>query len=539
MISAPDKPIADYGIIGDCRTAALVSSDGSIDWCCLPHFDSPSVFARLLDWRRGGHFALRPAEAVSQSRRYLPHTSVLETEFRTPNGRAMVTDFMPKYLASENMPSRIVRLVRCIEGFVDLDMEFAPRSDYGRRNPQMRKLDDRLFWHKGAPSFSLASSIPLREKGSALAARLLLRQGQQATFVLQAGPPEGMPREHEVGRLLDLTEAYWRSWASRCTYQGLYRDAVVRSALVLKLLSYEPSGSIVAAPTTSLPEHIEGGRNWDYRFTWLRDTAFAADALYLLGFPDFANGFFHWVCDVVEACRTDLQIMYAIDGGRRLPEEILDHLEGYRGSRPVRIGNAASQQLQLDVYGEILGCVHTCRRHGADDTVPLWLDFKALVDWVCLHWREPDSGIWEMRSEPRHDVLSKAMCWVALDRGLRAARELGLEADLAAWEAARAETREEVLSKGFDANLGSFVQSYECPCLDAANLLLPVVGFIDARDPRMMGTVARTRERLMENGLVYRYRDAEDGVGGPEGAFVACSLARRLPGSSGEDRRGP
>ncbi len=526
-MSEPDRPIGDYGLIGDLRTAALVSSEGAINWWCAPRFDSPSVFARLLDAERGGYCSLGLVDGRPAGRAYEPRTNVLRTAFAASSGRLEVVDAMP--LADGGAAGRIWRVATCVEGRVDVELLVAPAFRYATIRPVLAALPGIGGVARGEGEVLVVrGEADLAAEAGRLVARFSLRAGERRRFELAYHAEPDPPVSPLDGADLDaalarLTET-WQRWADGCRYQGAYREQVVRSALVLKLLTYDPTGAIVAAPTTSLPEEIGGERNWDYRYSWLRDAAFTVSALYHLGYVDEADAFLDWVCTVSARDAGRLQIVYGVDGERDLPERTLDHLAGHRSSRPVRVGNTAARQFQLDVYGEVLDCVHACRRFGRDRATPLWPHLRDLVDWVCDHWQEPDSGIWEMRGAPRHFVSSKAMAWVALDRGVRMAEELGLPADGERWSRERDAVRAEVLEWGWDEGLGAFAQAYGAPALDAANLLLPLVGFIAADEPRMRATIERTLERLTVNGLVYRYVDDGDGLPGSEGTFAISTF---------------
>ncbi|MDP9457889.1 MAG: glycoside hydrolase family 15 protein [Actinomycetota bacterium] len=532
-MSDPYRPIAEYALIGDCHTAALVSGDGSVDWLCAPDFDGPSVLAALLDAERGGRFAVRPAEPFASENEYVGHSGVLRTTFRTDGGVATLTDFMPIHkgsgprpFADAQAPRRLVRLVEGIEGEVSIGIDFRPRPDYGAEDPEVNLGRGGVVVDaSGGYRLYLRSSVPLGIEDRAASGSAVVAAGERVALVLDlaGGDGTGGADPAATARELEETLAFWRGWAAGCYYRGPYEEAVLRSAVTLKLLTHAPTGAMVAAPTTSLPEEIGGERNWDYRYTWIRDAAFAVYALFLAGHVEDGVRFVEWVCDIALRCEPgDLRIMYGLAGEHDLPERTLDHLEGYRGSRPVRVGNAASEQFQLDVYGELLDCFHTCRRFGGmtpEAVRALWPAFARQVEVVAERWREPDSGIWEVRSEPRHFVYSKVMAWVALDRGVKAAEELGLPADLPRWRAERDAARAEVLERGYDPKMGAFARSYGEPALDASNLLLPLVGFLGAHDPRVRATVEATERGLVADGLVYRYVGAEDGLPGGEATF--------------------
>ena len=525
-------PIGEYALIGDCRTVALVSSEGSIDWLCAPDFDSPAVFARLLDVQRGGHFSIRPVGPFESRIAYVEDSAVLKTTFRTPSGTATLTDFMPlregegnDRLALPHAGRRVVRVLQGLEGAVEFLIDCRPRPDYGVRAATLASAADGVKIDLGEGKvLNLRSSVPLSAAGEEARTTHTIAAGGSAWFLFDLCPgASGGSAETALSETLD----FWRNWHSTCLYRGPYRNAVMRALLGLKLLTYAPTGAMVAAPTTSLPEEIGGVRNWDYRYTWIRDASFAAHALLHAGHPEDMRRFMQWTCERALRCEPgELQIMYGLRGERELPERTLDHLEGYRGSRPVRVGNAASKQFQLDVYGELLHCFELFRRRelSSAEARDMWPAFRSQVDTVAARWREPDSSIWEMRSEPRHFVHSKAMAWVALDRGIAAAEGAGLPADLFRWRREREAVREEVLRRGYDERLGSFVQCYGSSRTDAANLLLPLFGFIAAADPRMRSTIETVRRTLLSDGLVYRYRDTDDGLPGGEATFAACSF---------------
>jgi len=529
--------IADYGLISDMHSCALVSNAGSIDWACFPRFDSASVFARILDWDKGGHFQIAPLGIRSVTRRYLPETNILETTFETESGAATLTDFMPVHPHSRPENPRevgslqqIVRILECTSGSVRFQLDFLPRFDYGTIVPHAELNGENCgFAHGGADGLVLYSSALLSETEGGFRSEGLLRAGQKlyavATYESRiAHAPEPLdPRELE-DRLRETTD-FWRRWSSLCTYDGDYRDEVLRSALALKALTYAPSGALVAAATTSLPEVLGGHRNWDYRFTWIRDATFALYGLSILGYREEAAAFKDWLEWATVGRASDLQLMYGIGGERRLTEVEIPQLEGYRGSSPVRMGNGAYDQFQLDVYGELMDSAHLYRKFGGDVNPEYWNYLLRVVDEVIEHWRDPDEGIWETRGGRRHFVYSKVMCWVALDRAIKAARALNLPGDIEKWRAVRAEIKEDVLANGYDAERGAFVQSYGSKELDASNLMLPLVGFIKPDDPRMRGTIEATeRELTSPQGFVYRYRGLNDGLAGDEGTFTICTF---------------
>jgi len=526
------QAISDYGLIGDMRTAALVGLDGGIDWCCLPRFDSASVFAALLDPERGGTWAVSPEGKWTSSQRYLPRTNILETTFQTAEGGTVsLTDFMP--VAEDGRPSgshpEIHRKLRCSRGKVTMQMTFMPRFEYGARTTRLELLRAGLFaTDRTDQVLTLSSAKPFvwTIEQSTATTRFELEKGEERWVVLRYDDDDIHPVDrYESSRKLDNTAAFWQRWSSKVRYRGPYRGMVKRSALALKLLTHAETGAMIAAPTTSLPETIGGIRNWDYRFVWLRDAAFTLAALDAVGHYHEADQFMRFLKKV---CRHEggghLQIMYGIDGRRDLIERQLDHLNGYRSSRPVRVGNGAVGQLQLDVYGEVMETADIWRRNH-EMTEGTWRVLRGLVDWVSRNWHLPDSSIWEVRGEVRHYVFSKVMSWVALDRGIRMAEELTLESDTATWRAAREAVHAEIMERGWSEKRQSFVQSYDEEALDAAALAIPMVRFLPWDHPRVRSTVlAVARELTSQDGeLVYRYRQP-DGLEGEEGAFSICTF---------------
>lgn len=563
------QPINSYGVIGDCHSTVLISPDGSVDWGCLPDFDSPAIFCRLLDAERGGYFQIAPAEAnIPGSQRYLRGSNVLQTRFASTAGEIVLTDFMPvetlsawpyKAMSNNTWTSEdgschnLVRIVECTHGEMQVTMTLKVSPHYAIEPGEISLLPDNKGvlvsggqQHVGLaiigahliPSFSLSVADDAEAWYQSVIGHATLREGECLIFALGVGRSAQAARrlvENELHlRNFDAELAHtlhcWRQWITGCNYEGPYADWVQRSALALKMMTYAPTGAIVAAPTTSLPEEIGGVRNWDYRFTWLRDATFTLYAFNVLGFTDEARAFTYWLRSLSYANGEDLQIMYGIRGERDLTEQELSHLSGYCDSRPVRIGNGAADQKQLDVFGEVLDCIHIYRRSGGFERYgetlegPLWDMMRTLVEHVCNHWHETDSGIWEVRGGPRHFVYSKVMCWVALDRGIRAAEQLNLEADLPHWKLIRDQIRTDILLHGYNTTLGAFTQSYDDDTLDASNLLLPLVGFIPPDDPRMRSTVDRITEKLTnDHGFVYRYL-SEDGLAGSEGTFAICTF---------------
>jgi GH15 family glucan-1,4-alpha-glucosidase len=533
------QPIENYGIIGNMRTVALVGMDGSIDWLCWPQFDSPSVFAAILDDQKGGRFRIAPVgNGFRHKQFYWPSTNILISRFLHADGVGEIEDYMPIGRAGTT-PNELIRRVRVVRGALPFRLECRPRFNYARTAHQT------LFGEHGARfqgtdfALGLVAPIPLRPDGDDVVCDFTLKEGEQATFVLRYLEPSDQQRRcpgpGEAEDLFRATVEYWRGWLSRCTYHGRWREIVQRSALTLKLLSFEPTGAIVAAPTCSLPEALGGVRNWDYRYTWIRDAAFTLYGFLRIGFTEEATRFLAWLKDRWNDADSNaagpLQLMYGIDGRSDLTEETLDHLEGYRGSRPVRIGNAAHRQLQLDIYGELMDAVYLHNKYVAPLGYDSWVRLRRLIDWLCDNWKQPDEGIWEVRGGRRNFVYSKVMAWVALDRSLRLADKRSLPADRIRWLKARDEIYEQVMTEGWNATRKAFVQAYGSDALDASTLLMPLVFFMAPNDPRMLSTVDAIRKPLdagglAADGLVYRYDAtvAPDGLPGREGTFNICSF---------------
>ena len=525
--------IADYALIGDCHSSALVSRVGSVDWCCMPRFDSDSCFGRILDWDRGGYCAISPTESFESRRRYVGESLVLETKMSTETGVARVVDFYAHQPSgSHPHSSQLIRLIEGIEGHVDLLVEVVPRFDFGELRPWIRFINDHTQAAIGSDDGLLVwSDMRLRPTGKhEIKSVVRVRSGERKHLSVGFFPPEKLdgeaphtPSPEECIGKLNRTLQWWQKWAGRIRLKGECRESAVRSAIVLKALTYAPTGAIVAAPTTSLPEAPGAVRNWDYRFSWIRDSVFTVRSLGSLGVTREAERFRHFVERSAAGSADHLQIMYRVDGNRRLPEFELTHLDGYRGARPVRMGNEASSQVQLDVYGELLELSWRWYERRRAPTIDYWNFLHGLVDVASRRWSEPDHGIWEVRGEPQHFVHSKVMCWVAVDRGIRLAEAEHLRAPLARWRRERDNIRRSVESRGYDARRGIFVRAFDDTEVDAALLLLPAVGFVDYRDDRMVRTVAEIRSRLEEGGLVARYRN-RDGLSGREGTFLACSF---------------
>ncbi len=533
------QPIENYGIIGDLHTVALVGMNGSIDWFCFPHFDSPSVFAAILDDKKGGHFKITPTTAVStQKQFYWPETNVLITRFLSPDGVGEIKDYMPLGAPARGIEHhQIVRRVNVVRGVMAFRMECRPAFNYARDEHQTQVTPDGACFYSPGLSLGLATRVPLKQDGNGVSAEFSLQEGQTAIFLLQnilPGTGCGISlSEQEAVELFKETVEYWRRWISKCTYTGRWREIVHRSALALKLLTFRPTGAIVAAPTCSLPEGVGGERNWDYRFTWLRDAAFTLYGLLRIGFTDEAAQFMQWLEARCHELNPDgsLQIMYGIDGRHTLTEEILDHLEGYKGSRPVRVGNGAYNQLQLDIYGELMDSVYLYNKYGSPISHDLWNHLRRLITWVCDNWQRKDEGIWEVRGGQQHFLYSKLMCWVAVDRALRLADKRSFPADRNRWLKVRDQIYEEIMLRGWSAKRQAFVQHYGSESLDAANLIMPLVFFISPTDPRMLKTLDATNcspenGGLVSNSLVYRYnvKDTTDGLRGEEGTFNICTF---------------
>ncbi len=526
-------PIEHYGIIGDLQTVALVGLNGSIDFCCLPRFDSPSVFARLLDAERGGHFVIEPdLTGVRHKQMYLPDTNVLLTRFLADDGVAEISDFMPIF--KEGEPSRIVRRVKAVRGRIRIRMRCAPRFDYARDRPTITFAEGeaRLQSSDGRIVLRLATTAPLDRDGDDVVSELTLAPGQSMAFVLEqlvVGSKPARVDTPTVAAWFKATVNFWRRWIGGSTYAGRWRDEVNRSALVLKLLQSRHSGSIVAAPTFGLPEMIGGERNWDYRYTWVRDASFTLYALIRLGMTAETKAFIDWLIQRVGDAPEpgQLQTIYGIDGRTALPEHTLDHLEGYRGSRPVRIGNAAYKQLQLDIYGELLDALYLYDKYGEPTSYDLWHWVTELVDWVCEHWQEPDDGVWEVRSGPREFLYSRVMCWVAIDRALRLAEKRSFPAPVHHWRETRDAIYRDVFENFWDADEQTFVGIRGSRSLDASCLIMPLVRFIAPTDPRWLSTLRAVEQRLQQDSLIFRY-DIEgpetDGLHGTEGTFSICSF---------------
>ena len=519
-------PIEDYALIGDTHTAGLVSRQGSIDWLCLPRFDSPACFAALLGDEGNGRWLLAPAGPVREvRRRYQGDTLVLETEHHTDDGVVRVVDCMPP----RQQDPDVARVVEGVRGRVPMRMELIIRFDYGSVVPWVRRVEGALHAIAGPDSVWLRTPVAVHGENLTTVAEFTVAEGERVPFMLTwHASHQRAPRRIDPIRAVDDSGAWWGEWASRISYEGGWQDAVIRSLLTLKALTYAPTGGIVAAPTTSLPEALGGVRNWDYRYCWLRDSTFTLYALMLAGLADEAKAWREWLLRAVAGQPKQMQILYGVAGERRISEQELPWLAGYQGARPVRIGNAAVEQFQLDVYGEVMDTLHLGRRIGLESDDAAWDLQRALLEFLEDHWRDPDEGIWEIRGPRRQFTHSKVMAWVALDRAVKAVELAGLEGPVDRWRALRREVHDEVCGNGFDAERDTFVQYYGGKQVDASLLLIPLVGFLSAGDPRVKGTVAAVQRELMVDGLVHRYppegSEQVDGLPPGEGTFLACTF---------------
>jgi GH15 family glucan-1,4-alpha-glucosidase len=518
-------------MIGNLHSVALVAVDGSIDWYCFPHFDSPSIFASILDAANGGEFRVTCPAAVTRKQLYWPDTNILVTRYLSREGVAEVTDFMPVEESKES--HRIIRRARVVRGHATFQCECKPAFNYGRDKHQLEIDDARAEFLSPVAAVRLTSPARLAETShGGVASSFTLMEGESATVALQGiryqdttfdAPFVGNSESDELFR---STAKYWHDWISKSQYRGRWRMMVNRSALALKLLTFKPTGAIVAAPTTSLPEEIGGERNWDYRYNWIRDAAFTVYALIRIGFSDEAKAFMEWLMKRITESGQELKPVYRVDGRQLGPEETLSNLEGYMNSKPVRVGNAASGQLQMDIYGTLMDAVYLYNKHATPISYDLWICLRRLLDWLSSNWSLPDSGIWEMRNTPEHFVYSRMMCWVALDRGIRLAEKRGFPAPIDKWRMARDALYEEVMAKGWDEARQAFVQSYETKELDASSLLMPLVFFLSPSDPRMVKTMEAVQRELTFDHLVHRYKTdiVKDGLNGVEGTFSLCTF---------------
>ncbi|WP_211195869.1 glycoside hydrolase family 15 protein [Agromyces sp. H66] len=535
--------IADHGLIGDLQCAALVDTSGTIDWFCFPRFDSPSVFASLLDAERGGYCRVRPASDDYVTRQlYLPNTAILITRFMTEAGVGEVIDFMPVAEGPATDRHRLVRLIRVVRGSMDFVVEIQPRFDYGRAAHTIELRDDGAVFSSDDATLTVrrvgepilrgterAGHVELVDDGLRVTGTLNVGEITGIVFESGEGDPGPVSRDDVVDMFLS-TRQYWRDWNNRSTYRGRWREMVARSAMTLKLMTYAPTGALVAAPTAALPEQVGGERNWDYRYTWVRDASFSVYALLGLGYTDEAEAFVDWLMDRIrESVGTGsgpLKIMYRVDGSSDLVEESLGDLDGYRGSSPVHVGNGAADQLQLDIYGEAMDAIHLADTHGLELPHRGWAQIRDMLNWVCENWDQPEEGIWETRGGRQDFTYGRFMCWVALDRGVRLARRHGRPAPLATWIEQRDRIYEQVMERGMHAERGAFVQHYDTDVLDASLLLMPLMGFVAPRDPMWLSTLDEMDKELVSDSLVYRYDPAAspDGLRGSEGTFTLCSF---------------
>ena len=535
--------ISDHGLIGDLQTAALVTHDGTIDYFCCPRFDSPSVFCSLLDAEKGGYFRIAPAsESYVTKQLYLPNTAILITRFMTPDGVGEVQDFMPVIHGGPTDRHRLVRQIRVARGQMEFVMDLQPRFDYGRASHTVdvtkagavfRGKDGmRLTLHTSGARSADKGGVKADRSGDGLRASFTLREGETGGVVLESagGEPKALPPS-ELQRLADDTAAYWKAWLNRSTYQGRWREMVTRSAMTLKLLTYQPSGAPVAAATFGLPEQAGGERNWDYRFTWIRDGSLTMHALSNLGYLEEAHRFGAWMRDrVIESAGADgaspLKIMYRVDGSSDLTEEILDHFEGWRQSRPVRIGNGAADQLQLDIFGEAADALLTADNAGIPIAYEGWLAFTRMTDWVADNWDQPDEGVWETRGGRKNFTYGRFQCWVALDRAIKIAQKHGRPANVAKWAVARDQLYNQIMTKGFNKKVKAFTQHYDTEVLDSILLFMPIEDFVSPTDPRWLSTLDGMNKELVSDSLVYRYNPAAspDGLHGEEGTFSLCTF---------------
>lgn len=529
-------PIADYALLSDCHSAALVSRDGSVDWLCFPRFDGPSVFARLLD-DRAGHWSIGPTDQAEVFRRYQHATMVLETAFRTPHGTLVLTEAMASgpnqgHELGAGAPRALLRRVECRDGRAEVEIRFAPRMEYGLAQPHVSAIDGGVRARGGADVLLLSSSRPLEVRDGGAVARFDLRAGEGASFALAHRavwePPLTAWGEEEINGMLEETSAAWQSWSeAHQSYDGPWQDLVWHSGAVLQALTFQATGAIVAAPTTSLPESVGGVRNWDYRYAWIRDASMTMEALWVAACPDEARDFFDWMTGAAAAgieAGADLQTMFGVGGEHDLTERELPHLSGWRDSRPVRVGNAAWTQRQSDIYGELMSSAFRLREQLGEIDEPTRAFLIDVTDLAATRWVERDQGIWEVRGPPRDFLYSKLMCWVAVDRAVRMADQLGASEDVDRWIRARSRIEQAILSQGWSDRAGAFTQAFGSDELDASALVIPIVGFLPGDDDRVVATIEAVERELTDGrGLVYRYR-AQDGLPGKEGTFLLCTF---------------
>ncbi len=528
-------PIAEHGLIGDLQTAALVTTDGTVDWFCCPRFDSPSVFASLLEHEHGGYFRISPEGADHVTRQlYFPDTAILITRFMTAGGVGEVIDYKPIEDPQQATDRhRLVRAVRCVRGEMRFVVDCAPRFDYGRQSHGLEVTEEGAVFRTAALQLTLhGSAVGLERHGDDVRATIDLQAGQMDGVVLEsaAQDPPRCPSREELLEMFTATSRFWREWLARSTYRGRWREMVARAAVTLKLMTYAPTGALVAAPTAGLPEQVGGERNWDYRYTWIRDASFSVHALLGLGFTDEAAAFMGWLGDRVGEQAGEgsgpLKIMYRVDGSSDLDEQTLDHFEGYAGSSPVRIGNGAADQLQLDIYGEMLDSIWLADQHGIRVGHAGWTKLSNIADWLCEHWDQPDEGVWETRGGRQNFTYGRLMCWVALDRMVRLAGERGRPADLARWISERDNIYNAIMEHGWNAERGAFTQHDQTDVLDASLLMMPLTGFVVPNDLMWLSTLDAMDGELVSDSLVYRYNPSAspDGLRGHEGTFSICTF---------------
>ncbi|MGZ7048868.1 MAG: glycoside hydrolase family 15 protein [Methanobacterium sp.] len=525
------KDIEDYGIIGNLETCAVVGDDGSIDWLCFPYLESPSVFAAILDNERGGHFSIQPVSKFHSFQVYIRNTNILKTFFNTPFGMVAITDFMPVKGENEAKYRSIYRKVECTEGHSRLKLDFKPRFNYARYIPDFELIEEGVISRYGSESLILNTKIPLKIEDDMVKGQFDLKKHDELWFVLHYENHDEKSSDYNYcNNKLEITKRYWQDWTSKCPkiciLRGIWRDTIIRSGLVLKLLANPNSGAIAAAVTTSLPEYIGGVRNWDYRYAWIRDSAYTIQALFHLEHVEESQYFMNWINSIIkkDSDPSKIRIMYPIHEEVDINEQILEYLSGYKQSGPVRVGNAAFNQKQLDIYGELINALYDTARYGENISDEIWNLIKDLVNYVCDVWDTKDRGIWEIRDEERHYVHSKLMCWVAVDRGLKIANRKEPETSFGKWEKTREKIKTKILERGFNTELNSFVQYFDSSAIDATSVLIPQMGFLPYDDPRIQSTINTVMKNLMiENGFLYRYKN-EDGLPGEEGYFALCSF---------------
>ena len=530
------KDIENYGIIGNLETCAVIGNDGSIDWLCLPYLESPSIFAAILDNKRGGHFTIQPVSKFSSFQNYIKETNILQTTFNTPFGMVTVTDFMPIKLHDGTKQHRtLFRKVKCTEGHIRLELSFQPIFNYAQDIPEFKLINKGVSCSFGDKDLFLNTTVPLKIEDGKVTGQFNMRKDMEIWFVLQynqqehCSPPEYPMDYDDFNKKLNDLQDYWQKWTYKChkicVLEDIWHDIIARSGLLLKLLANPESGAIAAAATTSIPECVGGVRNWDYRYAWIRDSAYTIQALFHLEHVQESQDYMRWINSIIkqDTHPSDIRIMYPLHKDEDIKEHVLEYLSGYKQSSPVRVGNGAVNQKQLDIYGELINAIYDTTRYGKDISDTTWEFIKNFVDYICKVWNTKDRGIWEVRGEPQHYVHSKLMCWVAVDRGIKIAKFKDTEA-ASHWIKTENEIKKEILKKGFNKELNSFVQSFDSDAIDATTLLIPRMGLLPYDDPRVQGTIEAVMENLMtEKGLVYRYKN-EDGLPGDEGCFLLCSF---------------